>query len=135
MIGILVVTHGDFSKEIVKSAELIVGPQDNYKVLGLKHGDNIEKFESNVLDQIESFSSKEGVLVFVDLYGGSPFNTIAKNLNKLNDSINLECISGVNLPIVLEAFLNRDELNLSDLKNHCLKIGKESIRDIKQDLY
>ncbi|HLR35675.1 MAG TPA: PTS sugar transporter subunit IIA [Tissierellales bacterium] len=134
MIGILVVTHGDLSKEVIKSAELIIGSQDNYKALGLKHGSNIEEFESNVLDQIENLSSKEGVLVFVDLYGGSPFNTIAKNLNKLNNSIKLECISGVNLPIVLEAFLNRDELNLSDLKNHCLKIGKESIKDIKQDL-
>lgn len=134
MIGILVVAHGDLSKEIVKSAELIIGPQDNYKALGLKYGDNIEEFESYVLDQIENLNSKEGVLVFIDIYGGSPFNIIAKNLNKLNNSIKLECISGVNLPIILEAFLNREELVLSDLKNHCLKIGKESIKDIKQDL-
>lgn len=135
MTGILLVTHGGFAKEIVESAELIIGSQDCYKTLGLVHGDDIGSFKDEVLDAIKTLESGDGVLVFADLYGGSPFNTVAKILNELNDSINLECISGVNLPMVLEAFLNRDDFDLNDLKEHCLSIGVESIKDMKEELY
>lgn len=40
MIGVLIVTHGNFGKELLKSAELIIGEQKNVKTLSLNHGDN-----------------------------------------------------------------------------------------------
>ena len=48
MIGILVVTHGNLGKELINSAELIVGKQENTFALGLYHGDNIDDFREKV---------------------------------------------------------------------------------------
>lgn len=40
MIGILIVTHGNFGLELLKSAELIIGKQENVKTISFNHGDN-----------------------------------------------------------------------------------------------
>lgn len=39
MIGVLVVTHGDFSESIIKSMELIFGHHDKLEGTDLKSGD------------------------------------------------------------------------------------------------
>ena len=134
MIGILVVTHGKFAHEIVKSGELIIGPQCDYKTLGLLQGDSIDKFKGDVEKAIKTLNHGDGVLVFVDFYGGSPFNAAALGMHKLSNDINLECIIGVNLPMILEAFLSRESYNLQDLKKYCLEIGVDSIKDLKEEM-
>ncbi len=48
MIGILIVTHGNFGLELLKSAELIVGKQGNVETLSLNHGDNVEELYKDV---------------------------------------------------------------------------------------
>lgn len=133
MIGILVVTHGQFAEAIVKSAELIIGEQTHYKTLGLIHGEDIEGFKEKVTNSIEKLNDGDGVLIFVDFYGGSPFNATAVSLNKLSEEINMECIIGVNFCMILETFLNREQLSLDELKEHCLSAGKESIKDLKEE--
>ena len=134
MIGILVVTHGEFAHEIVKSGELIIGPQNDYKTLGLLHGDNIDKFKKDVEQAVRDLNDGDGVLVFVDLYGGSPFNAAAIGMHNLANDVNLECIIGVNLPMIIEAFSCRDSYDLQGLKNYCLELGVNSIKDLKEEL-
>ena len=41
MIGVLVVTHGNFSESIIKSMELIFGHHDKLEALTLNHGDDV----------------------------------------------------------------------------------------------
>lgn len=43
MIGIIVMTHGSFSEEIIKSCELIAGPAERTAALKLNRNDNIEE--------------------------------------------------------------------------------------------
>ena len=101
MIGILVVTHGNLGKELLKSAELIVGTQNNTLALGLFHGDSIDQFREKVIDAVESLDDGDGVLIFADLYGGSPSNIIALSMKEICERHITECITGVNLPMVL----------------------------------
>jgi len=134
VIGILVVTHGEFAHEIVKSGELIIGPQNDYKTLGLLHGDSIDKFKEDVEQAARDLNDGDGVLVFVDLYGGSPFNAAAIGMHNLSSEVNLECIIGVNLPMILEAFSSRESYDLIGLKNYCLELGVNSIKDLKEEM-
>lgn len=129
MIGILIVAHGALGKELLNSAELIVGKQQNVMSLGLFHGDNIEYLRENSLKAIKELDEGDGVLVFVDLYGGSPSNAMALNLKVLMNS-KVECITGVNLPMLLEALTNRSIMPLEELKKHCIEIGHASIKDL-----
>ncbi|AYO31324.1 PTS sugar transporter subunit IIA [Biomaibacter acetigenes] len=135
MIGVLIVTHGDLGKELLYSAELIVGKQRNVATLGLFHGDSIDGFSEKVSKTIKELEEGEGVLVFVDLYGGSPSNATALNMKKFFKNMQFECITGVNLPMVLEALMLRSSYNLKKLKEHCIEAGLLGIKDLYQQLY
>lgn len=133
MVGILIVTHGNLGLELLKSAELIVGKQNNTLALGLFHGDNIDDFKKRVMKYIKNLDEGEGVLAFTDLYGGSPSNVIAMNLREIQ-SIKFECITGVNLPMILEALTMRGSYELGLIKKHCMKIGHQGIKDLCNEI-
>jgi PTS system mannose-specific IIA component len=129
MVGILIVTHGNLGLELLKSAELIIGKQTNTYSLGIFHGDSIEEFNKEVMKYIKILDGGKGVLVFTDLYGGSPSNVIALSQREIQ-STKFECVTGVNLPMILEALTIRDSIELSLLKEHCMEIGHQGIKDL-----
>lgn len=133
MIGILLVTHGKFSKEILKSAELIVGKQDNILTLGLEHGDSIEVLGDRVRESIKSLENGQGVLVLADLLGGSPYNVVALNSKKISD-IKFKCITGVNLPMLLEAITMREAYGLDELTLHCMEAGVTGVKELFNEI-
>ena len=129
MLGILIVTHGNLGLELLKSAELIIGKQTNTYSLGIFHGDSIEEFNKEVVKYIKILDKGKGVLVFTDLYGGSPSNVIALTHREIQ-STKFECVTGVNLPMILEALTIRDSTELGLLKKHCIEIGHQGIKDL-----
>lgn len=133
MIGVLILTHGDFADGIINSVEVIIGKQENAIALGLYPGDSIDEFKGKVLHYIRQLSSKGSVLVFTDLFGASPYNAVALNKNNAED-IEFRCITGVNLPMLLEAFSNRTCLSINDIVENCMKIGKDGIRELFNEL-
>ena len=48
MVGLLVVTHGRFSRELIKSIELIIGHQKTVEALTLEEGDDVNKLREEV---------------------------------------------------------------------------------------
>ncbi len=130
MIGILIVTHGNFGLELLKSAELIVGKQENVEALSLNHGDDVEELYNNVKKSIKKLDKGEGVLVFTDLFGGSPSNVTAANMK---DS-KFESVSGVNLPMLIEALDSRTSCNLEELAGKVIQIGVDGIKNIRTEL-
>lgn len=134
MIGILVVTHGNFGCELIKSTEVIIGHQENSFALGLSEGDGIDEFKEKVANAIKKLDGGDGVLVFVDLFGGSPFNVTAINISSNENKMRFDCVTGVNFPMLLDAFTMRDSLEMTDLKNHCMESGKTGIKDMLSEI-
>ncbi|WP_213951045.1 PTS sugar transporter subunit IIA [Tepidanaerobacter syntrophicus] len=136
MIGILIATHGNLGKELIKSSELIMGKQSKLTSVGLFHGDSIEEFKATVENEIRNLEQGEGVLVFVDLYGGSPCNATAMIMRNFLENARFECITGVNLPMLLEALTARiTSVNLNYIKEQCINAGLSSIKDLYKQLY
>lgn len=135
MINILIITHGSFAKEILSSAELVVGKQSNVLTIGLYHGDNIDEYSEKVAKSIGELGKRDGVLIFVDLYGGSPSNTVALSMNSQDTKqAKFECITGFNFPMLLEALTMRDDMELNELKEHCIEMGRSGIKDVRREL-
>ncbi|ADL08634.1 PTS sugar transporter subunit IIA [Thermosediminibacter oceani] len=132
MIGILIVSHGNLGKELLKSAELIVGNQERTMALGLFPGDNIEEFKNNILETIKMLDEGDGVLIFIDFYGGSPSNVTIIGSRDLEDNLKVEYITGVNMPMIIEALTMRKNYNLSMLKEHCIEKGHCGIKDLRK---
>ena len=131
MISVIIGTHGMFSEEILKSAEMIFGTQENVGSVTFKPGEGVENLVEKYNNLIGELESTDGVLFMVDLFGGSPFNA-ASIIAMKND--NMEIVAGVNLPMILEVLGSRDFSSLSELLVIAENSGKEAIRVLSKNL-
>lgn len=127
MIGIIVTGHGGFAPGMLEVVTLIAGSQECCKAVPFVPTDSIETLTENLSaawDELDC--SCEGVLVFCDLPGGSPFN-VAMRL-KLQRSGASEVLAGVNAPMLLSAAMERAMgSSLEALAEEALNAGKESM--------
>ena len=131
MIALIISTHGNFSEELVKSSEMIFGSQSNVGVVTFKPGEGTENLVDKYNKLINELDCTDGILFMVDLFGGSPFNA-ASILALKND--NMEIVTGVNLPMLLEVFGSRDFSSLSELVAIAQSAGKESIKQFVKEI-
>ncbi|NLK65290.1 MAG: PTS mannose transporter subunit IIAB [Tissierellia bacterium] len=122
MINILLVTHGDLGKELLKSSELIIGKVENAESISFRQGDSFETLSKKVEESIESLSDNE-LIVFTDMYGGSPYNAV----NRAMKNRNFYHITGINFPLFIDIAISRDSYNLKDIAEKIIKNGKKSI--------
>lgn len=101
--GILVMTHGDFGKAAIESAQLIVGEQENYETISVFVVDNLDDLKQEMEDKVASLDTSKGLLILTDIVGGTPINLASNLLIRENTMI----ASGVNLPLLLEVLMNR----------------------------
>lgn len=110
-VGIIVMTHGDFGKAAMESAQLIVGQQDNYDTLSVFVVDDVEKLKEELFDKVDRLDTSKGLIVFTDIVGGTPTNLASELLTREDVLV----VAGVNLPVLLESFTNREN-NIHTLK-------------------
>ena len=130
MIGVLVATHGEMAKGLFDAIDMICGAQENFSIVSLERGQDAESFGEELGEKINELNSGEGVVVLVDLLGATPMNQSALNLYK---SDKVEVITGVNLPMVVTATMERDYF--SDIKELVEKIkndGKDSVCSVRE---
>ena len=131
MISVIISTHGIFSEEILKSAEMIFGNQENVGTVTFKPGEGIDNLVEKYNKLIDELDCTDGVLFMVDLFGGSPFNA-ASIIAMKHD--NIEIVAGVNLPMILETLGSRDFSSLSELLEIAENSGKEAIRVLTKNI-
>lgn len=129
MVGILLVTHGEIGLALYNSAIQILGKEPkNVNYISINSNNDINSYEKNIQDKLTSLDSGKGVLVMSDMYGATPTNI----LKKLIHPRKYEVITGINLPMLMQALTSR-ALPLDDLIKICLKYGQENIFDINND--
>ena len=124
---VVIITHGDFGKELLKSAELILGKQKDVVTLGIKLGDNVEALKAK-LEKILKTNKKEGneTIVLAGLFGGTPSNV---TLSFLKD-YDLKCLTGVNMPMLIEILSFREECDMDTLIERAYKAGIDGVKRI-----
>ena len=103
MVGLVLISHGEMGKCVLKSAELIAGTQENIATVSLMPEESPESFQEKMLAAIASVNAEEGLLVLCDLGGGTPWISAAV----LSRQRKLECLAGMNLPMLLEIVMTR----------------------------
>lgn len=131
MVSILIITHGGFGKEIIKSMEMIMGQQDNVYFLGLYPEEDPAVFSEKVKEKIIELNKNGEVLVMVDVFGGTPSNASASNMNDLK----FECVTGVSLPMLIEVALNRSRSTLDELVEMAIMAGTNCVINLRKALF
>jgi PTS system mannose-specific IIA component len=126
MINIVVVSHGNLAAELIKSAEMIAGETQDVYYVTLHPGDTPESFQEKIDATMAKIEGKE-TLILIDIFSGTPYNITAKQLLKDN----VECVTGANLPMLIEAILSREDANVVELAESISQAGIDSVKNLK----
>ncbi|WP_099143184.1 PTS mannose transporter subunit IIAB [Xenorhabdus kozodoii] len=128
-IAIMIGTHGAAAEQLLRTTEMLIGEQENVSYIDFVPGENADTLFEKYNKKLASLNTEQGVLFFVDTWGGSPFNAANRIVM---DKDNYEIVTGVNVPMLVEAFMCRDDdPTMEELVAVALETGKEGIRALK----
>ena len=122
MIGLVLVTHAGLAGAIVQSAEMIVGTIECCEQVEVAPGEHADTIMSRVVSAVEK-ASAGGAIIMTDLFGGTPSNMA---MSFLKDG-QIEVLTGVNLPMVIEFCSKRLRLGVAELAAELQKCSREGI--------
>ena len=124
MIGIVVVTHSQLGDALIEATEFIIGSKPDALIsVSIDLSEKAEVLHTKIADGIKKVKSEDGVLILTDMFGGTPSNLSYSFLEEGK----IEVLSGVNLPIVIQAANTRKKSDLSTLAVKLEEFGKKSI--------
>ena len=124
MIGIVVVTHAGLAGEIVRAAELILGPLPGVEAVSIHHEMSLDVAKEQLQEALALVGQDgDGVIILTDLFGGTPTNISAELLREGE----VEILTGVNLPMLIKGVGSRLNQNLEGLSILLQEYGKNAI--------
>ena len=128
-IAIIIGTHGAAAEQLLKTAEMLLGEQSNVAYIDFVPGENAETLIEKYNERLTHLDSSKGVIFLVDTWGGSPFNAASRTVT---DKENYEVITGVNVPMLVETFMARDDdPSFDELVALALETGREGVRALR----
>ena len=125
MIGLVVTGHANFGSGMTSSVNLIAGEQEAYQYVDFLPTYSTEDLAAELNKALDALKDCEGVIIFTDLMGGTPFNTAAQ-LGR--DRENVRILAGTNLPMLVEVVMSRKFMDdLDGLVDSLLQTGKEQV--------
>jgi PTS system mannose-specific IIA component len=125
MINIVIVSHADLGDALIRAAEMIVGSAEGIYSIPLLPEDNPETFGEKLETALQEIEEQE-TLILIDLFGGTPYNVAARQVLKEH----VECVTGANLPMLLELMMSRDGGSLAELAENIAQAGQESVKNL-----
>src|SRR4051794_29909617 len=122
-IGGVIVTHGHLASEFIAAAEMIVGPMPHVTHASIDWHDDIDMARGELERAIARVSAGQGVLLLTDMFGGAPTDIASMFLGDEN----IEVVSGVNLPMILNLAHQSDDELLAQVARRVRDAGKDGI--------
>ncbi len=123
MVGILIVTHGELANELLRTAQEIVGKLPRVEAVSIHAAEQIEKARKKIETLLQRVNDGSGVLIFTDLFGGTPSNLVLSYL----EAGKVEVVTGVNLPMLMKLPSLREERDLRALADKLARYGQRNI--------
>jgi len=128
-IAIVIGTHGWAAEQLLKTAEMLLGEQENVGWIDFVPGENAETLIEKYNAQLTKLDTQQGVLFLVDTWGGSPFNAASRIVV---DKEHYEVIAGVNIPMLVETLMARDDNpSFDELVALAVETGREGVKALK----
>ena len=125
MIGALIVTHGKLAYELLNAAQKIEANLGVMEAVPLEWTDTVDEAREKIRKAIERIGETDGVIIFTDMFGGTPSNISLSFLEKGH----VEIVTGVNLPMVVKfATMQQDAKDVSTLAHVICEKGSKAIR-------
>lgn len=124
MIGAVIVTHGRLARELLEATERIVGPTEAIRAVTIDWDDEVTDARRQIEKAIRLVDEGGRVLVFTDMFGGTPTNVSLSFL----EPERVEIITGVNLPMLIKlTSLQQSDEPLRDVARQIRERGQKSV--------
>lgn len=125
MIGGLIVTHGKLAHELLAAAQKIEANVGVIEAVPLEWTDTVDEAREKIRLALERIGTDNGVIIFTDMFGGTPSNISLSFLEK--DRV--EIVTGVNLPMIVKfATMQHDAKDVTSLAHVISEKGSKAIR-------
>ena len=125
MIGVVVVTHGQFAAELLNAAEMIVGDLPRFTAVSIGWHEDTDDAREEIAQAVAKVRQGEdgpGVLILTDMFGGTPSNLA---MTFLGDDV--EVITGVNLPMLIKLAGLKEKATLVEAAREMREHGRNAI--------
>jgi PTS system mannose-specific IIA component len=136
MVNILIVSHGPLADAFRESLEMFFGKDaETVSTLGLYPMDNPESLQEKIVEKVKEIDDGDGVLILVDIPNATPYNQTALAISEMGDTHKVECLSGISMPLLMEACVNRSTMSVEELKDHLLEnVAPTTVQDLRKSL-
>lgn len=126
MYNILILSHGPLAEAYRETLGMFTASMNGIHAAGFDGADP-EAFSVRVRAVLDQLPAGEELLILCDLFGGTPFNTVMREADLASGRV--EVLSGVNLPLLIEASMFREE-PLGEVKARLKQSGKDAVMEI-----
>ncbi len=123
MIGGIIVSHGKLAEELLNALTIILGEVVNIEAISIGWYDDVEDSKRKINQSIKRVDQKNGILIFTDMFGGTPSNL---SFSFLKDN-QIEIITGVNLPMLIKFVSLQRRNRLKEVAKKVVEQGKKNI--------
>ena len=122
MVGVILVTHGQFGQHLLEAAQTILGPQQQCAHIAVEGAVDMATLLTDLKSAVKRMETGEGVIILTDMFGGTPSNI---SLSLLQPG-KVDVLTGVNLPMLLRILGMRDQ-ELTQLAQNAKNAGIQGI--------
>lgn len=119
---ILLLTHGDWGKQLKESLSMILGKIEGVFDIALTANDTFNEFYEKVKQQVVSMP--KGSLILTDFISGTTSNVAAR----LSLDYPIAVISGLNALLLIEAINRKDEGPLMNIVDELVGVAKKAAK-------
>jgi PTS system mannose-specific IIA component len=123
VIGILIVSHYQLAEEFLRALELIVGELRHFRAIGLDPTTQPDEMRSRIDKALREVDGGQGVVVLVDMFGGTPSNLCLSFLEEGR----VEVVTGVNLPMLVKVAGVKEATSVHELAEIACESGQQNI--------
>lgn len=125
MIGALIVTHGNLAHELLNAAHQIEADVTAIEAVPLEWTDSVDDAREKIREALERVGHDRAVIIFTDMFGGTPSNLALSFLEKGR----VEIVTGVNLPMIVKfATVKQEAKDVATLAHVISEKGSKAIR-------
>ncbi|KPP83305.1 MAG: PTS system, mannose-specific IIA component [Rhodobacteraceae bacterium HLUCCO07] len=122
MIGIVIVAHGGLAREYLAAVEHVVGVQKGVRSVAIAADCDRAAKQAEICEAADEVDQGDGVVVVVDMFGGSPSNLSLMACAQEKRRI----LYGANLPMLIKLAKSR-HLNVPEAVRLAMDAGRKYI--------
>ncbi len=131
MTGIILVAHGGLARALADAVTMILGRPSLLKAVDLGADECLDDLARGIEDAWRELEAEKAarIIILTDMFGSSCSNVAGRVVHD-KGRVPAALVTGVNLPMVIEAAIDRDLYSLEELVAKVIAAGNKSIVDI-----